>query len=42
MSCPAACRAIRDALSTHTVLQSLATPPPKEGGEGATVVEIAG
>jgi len=34
-------RAIRDALSTHPLVKSLATPPPKEGGEGVTVVEIA-
>ncbi|MDP2949530.1 MAG: Smr/MutS family protein, partial [Chloroflexota bacterium] len=35
-------RAIRDALSGHPLVKSLATPPPKEGGEGVTVVEIAG
>ena len=35
-------RAIRDALSRHPLVKSLTTPPPKEGGEGVTVVEIAG
>ncbi len=35
-------RAIRDALSRHPLVKSLTTPPPKEGGEGATVVELAG
>jgi len=35
-------RAIREALSRNPLVKSLTTPPPKEGGEGATVVEIAG
>jgi DNA mismatch repair protein MutS2 len=35
-------RAIRDALSGHPLVKSLSTPPPKEGGEGVTIVEIAG
>jgi DNA mismatch repair protein MutS2 len=35
-------RAIREALSRHPLVKSLATPPPKEGGEGVTVVELAG
>ncbi|MGQ9573605.1 MAG: Smr/MutS family protein, partial [Dehalococcoidia bacterium] len=35
-------RAIRDALRTHPLVKSLSTPPPAEGGEGATVVEVAG
>ncbi len=34
-------RGIRDALSTHPLVKSLSTPPPKEGGEGVTVVEVA-
>jgi DNA mismatch repair protein MutS2 len=34
-------RAIRDALSTHPLVRSLSTPPPKEGGEGVTIVEVA-
>jgi DNA mismatch repair protein MutS2 len=35
-------RAIREALSRHPLVKSLTTPPPKEGGEGVTVVELAG
>jgi len=35
-------RAIREALSRHPLVKSLATPPPKEGGEGVTVAELAG
>ena len=35
-------RGIREALSRHPLVKSLTTPPPKEGGEGATVVDIAG
>jgi DNA mismatch repair protein MutS2 len=35
-------RAIREALSRNPLVKSLTTPPPKEGGEGATVVEVAG
>jgi DNA mismatch repair protein MutS2 len=35
-------RAIRDALSAHPLVKSLSTPPPKEGGEGVTLVEVAG
>jgi DNA mismatch repair protein MutS2 len=34
-------RAIRDALRGHPLVKSLSTPPPKEGGEGVTIVEIA-
>ncbi len=32
---------IRDALSTHPLVKSLSTPPPTEGGEGVTIVEVA-
>ena len=35
-------RAIRDALRGHPLVKSLSTPPPKEGGEGVTIVEVAG
>jgi len=35
-------RAIREALSRHPLVKTLTTPPPKEGGEGVTVVELAG
>jgi DNA mismatch repair protein MutS2 len=35
-------RAIREALSRHPLVRSLTTPPPKEGGEGVTVAELAG
>jgi len=35
-------RAIRDALRGHPLVRSLSTPPPKEGGEGVTIVEVAG
>jgi len=34
-------RGIRDALSDHPLVKSLSTPPPKEGGEGVTIVEVA-
>jgi len=34
-------RGIRDALSEHPLVKSLSTPPPKEGGEGVTIVEVA-
>jgi DNA mismatch repair protein MutS2 len=34
-------RAIRDALSAHPLVKSLSTPPPAEGGEGVTIVEVA-
>jgi len=35
-------RAIRDALRGHPLVKSLSTPLPKEGGEGVTIVEVAG
>jgi len=35
-------RAIRDALRGHPLVKSLSTPPPMEGGEGVTIVEVAG
>jgi len=34
-------QAIRDALSTHPLVQLVWTPPLKEGGEGVTIVEVA-
>jgi DNA mismatch repair protein MutS2 len=35
-------RGIRDALSGHPLVKSLSTPPPKEGGEGVSIGEVAG
>ncbi len=35
-------RAVHEMLSQHPLVKSFALAPPKEGGEGATVVELAG
>ena len=35
-------RAVRDMLSKHALVQGHAGAPPRGGGEGVTVVELAG
>lgn len=35
-------RAIRGALGIHPLVRSVWTPPPNDGGEGVTMVEVAG
>jgi DNA mismatch repair protein MutS2 len=34
-------RAVREMLSHHTLVRSHASPPPREGGDGVTVVDLA-